>query len=433
MTDKRDEERRWPWLLLVLGIFSLEVFPAMFAGVETMAPAFDANTFHIPQINHFIQHPFDLFGYPPTSATTPGHHVVLAWISTIFGYDAIDATSWPIRVLSALFGHGAIALAFVAACRLGARPRLAAIAVLPLACSSYLVAASIWIVTDNGAVFFFMLCLFVMLFHRDRLGAVAGASIGLVAWRQIYLPVVGAFGLPFLLKGRSKRDLIRGLAAVVPAVIVVGAFAVSWNGLTPGDTQAYNEARFQMAVPLHAFALAGLYAFPFGLFLLPVWNELDARTRIRVVAVVSVVMMLLWALGRTDFDADNGRWGSMVWLVAKKLPVVAGRSPAVLLLSILGGVTLVLMWIGSKASESERDDAPPELTMLALYGVGYGAQVMAWQRYLEPVFFMAFAMFASRMAPRAKRLAWAGPVLLALVFGAMGQARIHGLVGRLFG
>lgn len=422
-------ERRWPWMLLLMGIFSLEVFPAMFAGLETMAPSFDANTFHIPQINYFIAHPFDLFGYPPTSATTPGHHLVLAWIAKLFGYGAIDATTWPIRMLSALFGHGVIALAFVAACRLGARPRHAAMAALPLACSSYLVAASIWIVTDNGAVFFFMLCVFVMLFARDRLPAVAGAAIGLVAWRQIYLPVVGAFGLPLLFRGRSRRDLIRGLAAGVPAVIVVGAFAISWHGLTPGDTQAYNEARFQLAVPLHALALAGLYAFPFGLFLLPVWSDLDSRRRMVVVAVVSAAVLLMWVLGRSDFDAEQGRWGSMVWLIAKKLPTLSGRSPAVLILAIIGGVALVLMWLGSKRD----DELPPELTMLALYCVGYCAQVMAWQRYLEPVFFIAFGLFAARMSKRAKRWAWAGPVLLAALFAIMGQARIHGLVGRLFG
>lgn len=417
------------WLLLPLGMFSLEVFPAMVMGLETMAPSFDANSFHIPQINHFIEHPFDLFGYPPTSATTPGHHLVLAWLAKLLGHSSISATTWSIRVSSSLFGHGAIALTFIAACRLGARPQHAAIAVLPLACSSYVVAASIWIVTDNGALFFFVSCVSVMLFHRNRFGGVAVASMALVSWRQIYFPVVGGFGLPFLFPGRTRNDLLRGLAAVIPASIVVGAFAISWNGLTPGDTQAYNEARFQLAVPIHALALAGLYAFPFALFLVPVWKSLERRRRITIVAVASVLVTAMWMFARTDFDPDAGRWGSMVWLVAKKLPVFAGRSPAVLVLAILGGAALSVMWFGSH----DRDRLPPELTMLALYVVGYSAQVMAWQRYLEPVFFVAFAIFTSRVGHRAPRLAWTGPVLLALFFGMMGQARIHGIVGRLFG
>ena len=428
--DSEPLPSRWPWLAAVLALFSLEVFAPMFAGLSTAAPSVDANNFHLPQISFFIQHPLSFFDYPATSATTPGHHLLMAWCAKLLGYESVSATSWGIRVLSALFGHGLIAVIFECGYRLSRRPRWAAIAVLPLACSSYVVSASIWVVTDNGALFFFSSCVFVLLFERNRLWLVGLVSALMVLWRQIYLPVVGAFGIPFLLPGRQRRDLVRGLVATLAGIAIVGAFAWSWGALTPGTTQVYNEARFQAAVPLQALALFGLFLFPFGLFFEGVTKELTQAQRLRTIGIVSVLVLALWLAGPSNYDSEAGRWGSIVWLFAKKTPLIADRSVAVLLLAIIGATGIALM--GWRAYFA-KDRYAAELQLLMMYLVGYSVQVLAWQRYVEPIMFVTLAVFACREGHRVRRIGWLGPVLLALVFGTLTQARIWGALGRVLG
>jgi hypothetical protein len=415
-------------VLALLALHLVLVVPAIVARANGSSAHGDMTQFHIPQINHFIQHPFDFFDYRASSATTPGLHIFFGWSARLLGYAAIDEHSMPMRFLNVGFALGLLALAWSAVFRLSGSPLLAFCLAAPLTGSSYVLSGSMCITTDNGAMLFYALGLWTLLFARDRpwLGALANSLM--VMWRQLYLPVIGAFGLVWLLEGRKKRELLLALAACVPPVLLVGLYVYHWGGLTPAVSRNYNEARFNVAVPLNALALTGLFALPFALHLLAPLEALSARDRRLAAVGGGVVALGVWLAGPSSYDFDAARWGSVVWALAGKTPLIADRSPAVLLLAVLGGALLAAMLLLSHREQR----VLPELFVLGSYLVGYCAQVFAWQRYIEPAIFLTLAVFSARR-PSRWRLAPLGPLALAILFMGLTQARIWGLVGRVLG
>ena len=76
-------------------------------------------------------------------------------------------------------------------------------------------------------------------------------------WRQLYLPVVGTFGVFWLVKCRQlKFVLIAALAIAFPYLIV--AAYIAWKGLTPPSFQEFNGVGPQPVVPLSALAFIGI-------------------------------------------------------------------------------------------------------------------------------------------------------------------------------
>src|SRR5579863_2359012 len=138
----------WP-LLLLFGGLSLFVLPAIYLGVNAGAAYSDAAAYHLPQINFFISHPLAVGDYPASSATTPGHHLVLAWISILFGYSKVYESTWIIRIANAAMGYGFVGVALLLVRRLGTTSAVSLVLVLPAACSPYVISSAIWITTDD--------------------------------------------------------------------------------------------------------------------------------------------------------------------------------------------------------------------------------------------------------------------------------------------
>lgn len=418
------------WLLAISIVFLLLVVPPIFAGVATMAQHGDMVKFHLPQINYLIQHPLDIVHYDASSATTPGHHILVAWVAKILGYEQVTEADIPLRLLNVFVGLGLIAAAWTTFYRMSKDLLFATACTLPLVGSNYVLTASIWINTDNGAMLFYTLALYSMLFYTERVQWTAIAVLLMVMWRQIYLPVVGAFALPALLPGPDrKKRIILAVASVVPTALVVAIYANAWNGLTPGTTQTYNKFTLNFSVPLHAVALVGLYTCAYALLLWPTLKELDAKGKKIAFGVGAAVGTVLWAIAASNYDNQAGRWGSLIWVLAKKSPAIGDKSIVVLLLAILGSSTIAAM--GWRAIRDRY--YPPELLMLLGYFAGYSAQIFAWQRYIEPAIFITLGVHCARTDAKSSRLALAGPVLMAVVFGLMSELRIWGAVGRMFG
>lgn len=410
-------------------VFLLLVIPPIFAGLATMFQHGDMVKFHLPQMNYLIAHPFELLHYEATSATTPGHHFLFAWVSILLGYDSIGEHTLPLRLLNVLVGLGLVLAAWAIFWRLTKDALFATACALPIVGSNYVLTASIWINTDNGAMLFFTLALYAMLFRPERVYWTALFVLLMVMWRQIYLPVVGAFALPALLPGDRKKSMLRAIATVLPTVLVVGVYAAVWGGLTPNTTQLYNKFTLNLSVPLHALALTGLFAIPYALLLLPTFRELD-RLGQRVVGGAGVVLgAVLWLLAASNYSNEDGRWGSLIWVLAKKSPGVGDKTFVVLLLAILGAAVLAAM--GWRAYSKRY--YPIELLMLLAYFAGYSAQVFAWQRYIEPAIFVVIGTHVARTRDEAPRIGLAGPALMGIVFGLMSELRIWGAVGRMFG
>ncbi|MEQ9502258.1 MAG: hypothetical protein RIT81_35635 [Deltaproteobacteria bacterium] len=417
------------WCTATAIVFLLLTVPPIFAGLATMFQHGDMVKFHLPQINYHIQHPLDLLHYEASSATTPGHHFLFAWVSILFGYDSVSENTMVLRLLNVVIALGLIVVAWATFYRLKKDVMFATACALPLVGSNYVLTAAIWINTDDGAMLFFALTLFSMLFYESRVYLTAVSVLLMVMWRQIYLPVVGALAFPVLLPGDRKKTIVRAIATVLPTVIVIGVYASAWGGLTPGTTQLYNKFTLNLSVPLHAVALTGLFALPYFLLLKPTFTGLDPRGRKFVLGVGVAVGLVLWLIAASNHDNEMGRWGSLIWVLAKKSPGIGDKTFVVLLLAIAGATTLAAM--GWRAI-TERY-YPIELMMLLAYFAGYSAQVFAWQRYIEPAIFLVIGVHCARTREETPRLALAGPVLMAVVFGLMSQLRIWGALGQMFG
>ncbi|MEQ8564604.1 MAG: hypothetical protein RMA76_06855 [Deltaproteobacteria bacterium] len=417
------------WCTATAIVFLLLTVPPIFAGLATMFQHGDMVKFHLPQINYHIQHPLDLLHYEASSATTPGHHFLFAWVSILFGYDSVSENTMVLRLLNVVIALGLIVVAWMTFYRLKKDALFATACALPLVGSNYVLTAAIWINTDNGAMLFFALTLFSMLFYENRVYLAAISVLLMVMWRQIYLPVVGALAFPVLLPGDRKKTIVRAIATVLPTVIVIGVYASAWGGLTPGTTQLYNKFTLNLSVPLHAVALTGLFALPYGLLLKPTFTGLDPRGRKIVLGVGVAIGLILWLIAASNHDNEMGRWGSLIWVLAKKSPGIGDKTFVVLLLAIAGATTLAAMGWRAIAERYY----PIELMMLLAYFAGYSAQVFAWQRYIEPAIFLVIGVHCARTKEATPRFALAGPALMAAIFGLMSQLRIWGTLGQMFG
>lgn len=413
-------------LTAVSVLFLSLVLPPVFAGKGTMLQHSDMVRYHLPQINTLIANPLDLLAYEPTSATTPGHHILFAWVSVLLGYDSVSETTWVLRVLNALFGLALVATAWWTFWRLSRHAGVATALTLPMVGSNYVLAASIWINTDNGAMLFYALGVYLLLFHpRAPLWAGVCAT-AMVMWRQIYLPVVGAYVLPVLWPGPWKERIKVAAAAAIPPTILVGAYAVQWGRLTPRR----NEFTLNLSVPLHALALTGLCACAYALLLWPRLLGLG-KQRLRQAAVGGAALGgLSWLVAASNYDNEAGRWGSLVWLLAKKSPAIGDKTLVVAVLAIAGAFILIALSL--EAFDQKR--YPPELVMLFGCLAGYSAQIFAWQRYIEPALLLMFGVVCARpLAKHPMKLGWWGPVAMGAVFGFMSELRIWGAVERMFG
>jgi hypothetical protein len=381
---------------------------------------------HLVQINTFVKQPFQILSYPASSATTPGHHILLAWFARALGYSSVTATDLPIRFANATFGYLVL---FVVWRFLSRRATaLNAIALtLPLACSSYLVFASIWINTDSGALLFYVLSVCSLFGSRILpVSTIATASL-MVMWRQVYLPVVGIFAVFWLVNGRRlKLVLIPALAIAFPCLIVA-VYYIEWGGLTPPGFQEFNGAGHQAAAPLSALAFIGiLFPFYWPYFRLSIIDFVRLRP-IYVILIIAAVVAL-WLSGPTNYDLTSGRWGALIWSLAKIIPIGGKHSLIVLTCAVMGAIVLVSLLYDTLT----KNEFPFEIAALCLYLVGYSAQVEAFQRYIQDPILFTFSISSTRRHPDSVRVC-IGPLILATILGLLTAFRVYGILPTIFG
>lgn len=406
-----------PLLLLIAAFLAAAILPLMLGGINSWALK-DARAFHVPQINMFMSRRFDVFHYPSTSATTPGYHILLAWIMDLLGYSSVTEKTLPLVLINLAVGCVAILLAWLVAWRLSGRPWHAAALVAPLAGSSYVISGASFVTTDVGAFAFYALALFLLIFHRQATVALAATLAAAVAWRQMYLPIAGALALAVIddpwrrpvAQFFEPSRLLRTIAICLPAMVLFGIWAINWGGLVPPEFPQ-NGASFNAAVPIQAVALTGLYALAFAFPASALPKALDAKTWRRIAGVSLVLALLLWLAGPTTFDRDNGRWGSVIWTAAAHTPHIGTHSVVVLTLAFVGIVALVAILVHAY----QQNYFPAEFLLLAFYFIGYSAQHYAWQRYVEPPIFLTLAVFTARL-PKARPLFDIVPIGLAIVY-----------------
>jgi hypothetical protein len=403
--------------LLVVGVSIVLTCPSIVLDIETMSGlSADMNTEHLPLINYFIAHSFDILTDQSNVPTLPGYHIVLAWWCRLLGYHQIDSRTLPLRFLHSLIGI-AFSLATFAFLRLLIQRGTSSDALswnfilwLTIGPSYFVLQSTIYVSNDVPGLLIYLGLLYLEISSSRSLLARSMCNTALVLARQAYAP---AIAVPFLL---APRDLLRKLLSpwifvlLAPAAAIL-TFVVAWGGLVPPRTRTLLPLGFYPHSLLHIFALLGLFAPIYGFVLR---HELRGALHSRHVVFTGIASLLgawiCWLIEPSSLDHAAGRWGSIVWTLGEKGPGWHNHSLVLLLLASAGAAfAAALVHVAS----FNRDN----LVILLALALCLSLQLIvatAFQRYVEPVLLLSL----SSVVARSVKLNWQSTAALLVTFGA---------------
>lgn len=442
-----DAQRPLPALLCLVALFLALTWPAILSGREGTSEAYDQRHYHEPVIEKIVEqwpHP-DFVNY--RSATTPGYHLLMATIKRYLTDSPII-----VRLISNLFSLGFLLVVFGCALRY-ATPWQALMLVMPLACSTYLLAGSIWLTTDNLGWLFVSVALGAAVMSkptaaRFALGGIAVLAVTFV--RQIHIWTAAPVALAALLQSPLANSLPKTLrhddhnqqqtwlpliAAgffIAAAFALLGAFVLAWGGLTPpAFTEQHARGPNLATIPL-TLSLVGV----FGMFFLPAFGGYREAFafRSRTVVLVAIAAAVLCMLMPTSYAFDDGRRGGPLWHIVRLLPVFADRSIVFPLLAAVGALVLLQAWRSVVAAGNRQ---PAMILLLGMLGwvLAQSMNFQAWQRYCEPIILVMLIWLAALAQPHqteraANRAAlpqrwWIGPIALSIVQFSLTAAGVY--------
>ena len=402
--------RGWGWVIGMLVLFVVLVWPAILAGGGGTSQANDMVDYHAIEIRRLAaQWPTPDLRESFTT-TTPGFHLVLAVVAKLGGGLLVQRLVASVAGLLAWLVTWRMAAAWCSA-------RVAAVLAAPVALSPYLLGATVWMTTDAAALALAAATMGVALVARNevRMSRVAGLlGAGTVLVRQIMLWASVPAALRVLFD--RARDVQASWPArawrltvvLVPPVACVGAFFAMWGGSMPPRFQPFHQAVFNPAAMVMLLATLGCW----GALVLPgVWMALDRRARVRCV-LVSVIAMAMCAAVRSDWRkvlppdemrrgtvtehtwgptapdvvkgaGEVGRWGGPIWEVARALPAPSGRSLAMIALAGVGALVVTAL----RERAARIGHAWPATLLLAAVlcmGVAQCLNAQTFQRYFDP-------------------------------------------------
>ena len=386
-------------LYTVLGL--LVAYAAAVVGMSsdldpTQWGALDAELFHLPQINWFIEWGVQ-WDYPAWSATGPGFHWVMATLARLTGAEALDQASWQVVVGPAFLTAIALLFLYAALRASGASPMRTLVIGFPLVSSSYFWTPALHPVSECLS----MLGLFAMAYTlatrpRQPLAFGLAAATSTIA-RQNFLSAAGAFGLmdivtewPLIFTWRMVGHAVLTLG---PSLLVIAALVAHWGGLTPPEWREMH-AGFSLGPVLHGLMLLGVFGW---LFLRQEDLAGDPRARGGEVAVIAAAALALWLLVPED---GGSRPNSVVWKAAAFLPAISGRPLLTLPLLILGMVVVLAYW---RRGWRDGFRLSPELSLFACYFASQAAQRFSWQRYAEVPVLLLLCLGMARLRQKNRR------------------------------
>ena len=376
---------------------------------DVTSEAYDQNQHHLLVIQSFAEQwpKPDLRDY--RSATAPLWHLLQSIPA------ALGVPLWGLRMLAAVAGAALVLLVARVAARLGGDARLAWLAV-PIAVSPYLLSGSIWITTDVPATLALTAALAAAMFARPGsswLLALGAAIRQTGLWMVPPIALMQWFGAP---QGTPTMERVRGaIAAVLPAIVLVGALVWMWGGLTPPGYRDQHDRGVNLAVPAFTLGLIALIGVP--LVTMRGARELLVMPRIVPAAAVGLGVFAALAVP-TNYDIDAGRWGGPLWTVINQSPVMADRSIALLVLAPVGALALLVLV--KRAHEAQRNGSGLALgvAVLCLMAVNT-ANSQCWERYADLPLLVLLPWLAAvglrGQGERERRGVVAGALVLGLV------------------
>jgi hypothetical protein len=459
--------RRTWWAIAIAVILLLAVaIPNILSGNSRGRGYSDQVNYHARMIATFAeQWPSpDVSDYP--GVMTPLYHLMLAGVVRAFNVEQQG-----LQLLASIFGPLTLLVIGAAVSRTG-RGLLTLALLLPIAACMYIWDSTIWLLPDNMAWMLAAAIMGMFLLRKQpsdramytRL-AIAGLLLAsLIATRQsniwlASLAWVFAFTardhddqtLPAALgdwKSRVVPALI-AIATTIPAFLVLAWFYKTWGGrFQPPMWDAWYARKWNLSAGAFVLALIGLLSVFFAGFWGPMFVRL-MRTRLPWMVLAFVGTAFIALIGRSDYDVSMGRYGA-IWNIADKFPSVGGRSLFMVGLSAIAG-PIIAAWAMSLGFRARW----VFLTTLAAFGATQFKNPWLYERYVDPLLFILFAMASaaivlredakggadlpaqssfgtsgSQLESMVQRVSGpvriAGPVVLALLLGAMGLMTLRG-------
>ena len=421
-------------------IISIIFFLIVISGIFWGKPSYEArdqNLAHLPQIQTFVEKPFTIgSSYPATIPMTPGHHVVLSWVSKYWANSIVGADVFPIRIVNATFGLGLLlACWWLIYLNNAGRVLESTYLVLPLLFSPYVLGTSIWIMTDNGALLWACITL-IILSQENKSGwflSLAGIFSTLaVFWRQTYIFLIVPMLWRVLQEFLRKRNWQLLLVSILMPLATVIYFIIIWKGLVPPDYNWFNkeldskELELNFAAFSYILSLFGAYGiFYFGYLSSELKNIFQRKEILTLVFVllIGVLVSLLIPVGLYD------RTDGILLKLSSKFPVFYGRS---ILLSILGslGAAIIYLWFKTFYKRegklivfsSESIIFVNTLSWMAVFTISS----QNFQRYFDPLVIITLSFLAARKTSQ-NRHSYLGVLLLSGWFLVLSLAKFSGI------
>ncbi|WDF72862.1 hypothetical protein [Novosphingobium sp. KACC 22771] len=385
-------DARW-----ALGLFLCLTLPVILTGSAGHdGLAYDAVTFHLPQINYFLAHPGNLLNYPATATTLPLYHALMGVMGRLAGLTMVDNSTLVVRLVHFMISAaGLILLTSRLRCRLDAP--MALLLALPLATCWYVISGAVYFGTDGPALTLVLIAL--LDWEKSRLPAQALLLLLVAGTRHLLLPFVGLLYGIRALAARSPATLIAVGMAAMPAVLMLAIYIRQWGGLTPpGMVAALNPKGLFPYALLGHLGVAGMWGVGFGALRFPQWTAFLVERKIQIALVaLNILVLTLWAIVPTDPIPEAGRFGSITWSLAR-VGLFGHHSVAVLIMAMAGATTLLLMALDLKAA----GQLPSEIMALAGFLCALMLTYAAYQRYSEPMILAVFTVASIKTCGRGK-------------------------------
>ena len=414
---RTNPNHRSAWLLL--GAAASVYAAVIWWGRVPHRVAYDQLLYHSAAIAEFVQQwprP-DLSDY--LSATTPGLHLAMAWLTVTFSVGVvahqlvcavltlvlIATLLWfrPSRqagpqIFDAIGGQYGWGMS-----RVGE-----VISVLPFVTSIYVFASAVWVLPDNAAWLGVLVMLLLSLAPTLSVQTVLFSGLtltALVLTRQVHVwtagpllarcfleglradgrPLLGAGWSPRPGLGRASVHASFALLACLPAVLVLVYFYGIWGGLTPPTFQQQYHAT-NLAGPAWMLSLLGFVSLFFIGYLLP--GIIEGWRRAKLLLVLGgIVGVIVSILPRTSAGLPSDYFAGRrtgLWDVAALVPELGGyASPVIILFAGIGGVVLTSLLMHLRLPQ-----VGAVLSAFAGYSLALAAGGELWQRYGEPFILM---------------------------------------------
>jgi hypothetical protein len=354
----------------------------------------DQINFHIPFANQLIERRLQPFG-PTSSASTPGSHLFYALIAIVFSTTPLEPGSWTIAVTGSLTAAATIGLLLFTYQRISNGWRLTPLLLLPVVSSQYFLLPGAYLVTDGLS--YFLLACFLSL-TQSQLGpnfrqlSAALILATLVMVRQIYLPVAMAMIFGFITTSISMKPafVVRQMIIALIPLLAFLPFFLHWNGLVPPEFVRHEAQKINIPAFTQSFSILGLLTLP----LLPALSRMTtSKERIAICLGTFLSVLLIFLVSATDFNADSGRFGSLIWTFSKIEHELIGTSISIYLLFGIGFATIICALMS--------DVQTIRLTAIGftIYSMALAMQSFAWQRYSEVFALILVSLLAARILP----------------------------------